>query len=34
VHGPSYRFPAPGADDRVAAFVVAAARDVGRELGL
>jgi DNA-binding IclR family transcriptional regulator len=32
VHGPAYRFPAPGDDDRVASEVVAAARAVSRQL--
>ena len=34
VHGPSYRFPAPGTDERIAVLVVEAAVDVGRELAL
>jgi IclR family acetate operon transcriptional repressor len=32
VHGPSYRFPAPGDEDRVVEQVVAAARAVSRRL--
>ncbi len=32
VHGPAYRFPAPGEDERVAEAVVAAARAVSRQL--
>ncbi len=34
VHGPTYRFPAPGADDTVAMLVAEAATAVGRELSL
>ena len=30
VHGPAYRFPPPGGEDRVAGAVVAAADAVGR----
>ena len=32
VHGPSYRFPAPGTEAKVAAAVVAAAAQVGMRL--
>jgi DNA-binding IclR family transcriptional regulator len=34
VHGPAYRFPARGAEERVAVLVTEAAADVGRELAL
>ena len=34
VHGPSYRFPPPGAEDRIAALVAEAAGAAGRELSL
>jgi IclR family pca regulon transcriptional regulator len=34
VHGPAYRFPPHGAEDRIASLVVAAADATGRELGL
>jgi IclR family acetate operon transcriptional repressor len=34
VHGPSYRFPASGAEQRTSALVAAAAESVGRELAL
>jgi DNA-binding IclR family transcriptional regulator len=33
VHGPSYRFPAPRSEARVAAAVTAAAREITRRLG-
>jgi IclR family acetate operon transcriptional repressor len=34
VHGPSYRFPDAGGDDRIAALVKEAAADVSRDLSL
>jgi len=32
LHGPSYRFPAPGADERIGADVVAAAARISARL--
>jgi DNA-binding IclR family transcriptional regulator len=34
VHGPSYRFPVPGEEQRAAATVRGAAAAIGRELAL